>query len=87
MQRTNENPDDRAAEPSQTIADLQRELAQSRSERDEALAQQNATAEICRHHQYRRTNPESGASERAVGGDRTYGLFGASPFVAVKDAL
>ncbi|HEY8871524.1 MAG TPA: GAF domain-containing protein [Stellaceae bacterium] len=46
MQRTNENPDDRAADPSQIIADLQRELAQSRSERDEALAQQSATAEV-----------------------------------------
>jgi PAS domain S-box-containing protein len=46
MQRMNENPDDKAADPSQIIADLQRELAQSRSERDEALAQQSATAEV-----------------------------------------
>ena len=46
MQRTNENPDDRVADPSQIIADLQRELAQSRSERDEALTQQSATAEV-----------------------------------------
>jgi GAF domain-containing protein len=46
MPRTSRKPDDKAADPSQTIADLQRELAQARAERDDALAQQTATAEV-----------------------------------------
>jgi GAF domain-containing protein len=39
-------PDDQTADPLQTIADLERELAEARAERDEALAQQTATAEV-----------------------------------------
>src|SRR5712691_10604559 len=39
-------PDDQPRDPLQTIAALQRELAQARAERDEALAQQTATAEV-----------------------------------------
>jgi len=39
-------PDSAPSDPLQTIADLQRELAQARAERDEALAQQTATAEV-----------------------------------------
>ncbi len=39
-------PDDNAAEPLATIARLRRELAEARAERDEALAQQTATAEV-----------------------------------------
>jgi len=39
-------PDEEAAALLKTIADLQRELARSRAERDEALAQQSASAEI-----------------------------------------
>src|SRR5262249_42312268 len=39
-------PDSTIADPQQTIADLRRELAQCRAERDEALAQQTATAEV-----------------------------------------
>jgi len=38
-------PDDKVANPAQTIADLQRELAQRTAERDEALARETATAE------------------------------------------
>src|ERR1700676_4005989 len=37
---------DKAKDLLQTIADLQREVAQYRAERDEALEQQNATAEV-----------------------------------------
>jgi GAF domain-containing protein len=39
-------PNDTPRDPVQTIADLRRELAQARAERDEALAQQTATAEV-----------------------------------------
>jgi signal transduction histidine kinase/DNA-binding response OmpR family regulator len=39
-------PDHRPADPSQTIADLRRQLDERTAERDEALAQQTATAEI-----------------------------------------
>jgi GAF domain-containing protein len=39
-------PDENLADPPQTIAELRRELAQVRAERDEALAQQTATAEV-----------------------------------------
>ena len=39
-------PDSTLADPQQIIADLQRELAECRAERDEALAQQTATAEV-----------------------------------------
>jgi class 3 adenylate cyclase len=39
-------PRDKVADPLQAIADLQRDLAQCRAERDEALAQQTATAEV-----------------------------------------
>jgi GAF domain-containing protein len=46
MPRTHRKPDDKAADPLQTIADLRRELARAQAERDEALAQQNATAEV-----------------------------------------
>src|SRR5713226_1671648 len=46
MPRARRMPDDQPADPSQIIADLQRELAQARAERDEALAQQTATAEV-----------------------------------------
>src|SRR6266705_1487648 len=41
-----EMPDDGVADLLETIADLQRELAQRTAERDEALAQQIATADI-----------------------------------------
>src|SRR5216684_8442414 len=46
MPRARRIPDDQPADPAQIIADLQRELAQTRAERDEALAQQTATAEV-----------------------------------------
>src|ERR1700704_5293156 len=39
-------PRDKVADPLGTIADLQRELARCRAERDEALAQQTATAAV-----------------------------------------
>jgi class 3 adenylate cyclase len=39
-------PDDTQADHFQTIADLRRELARAQAERDEALAQQNATADV-----------------------------------------
>jgi hypothetical protein len=39
-------PDDTAVESHQMIADLRRELAQLRAERDEALAREAATAEV-----------------------------------------
>src|SRR2546430_2548410 len=39
-------PDSTLADPQQIIADLQRQLAECRAERDEALAQQTATAEV-----------------------------------------
>src|SRR6516164_3963981 len=39
-------PDGTLADPQQIIADLRRELTECRAERDEALAQQTATAEV-----------------------------------------
>src|SRR5947207_14303566 len=39
-------PDSTLADPQQVIADLRRKLAHCRTERDEALAQQTATAEV-----------------------------------------
>jgi transcriptional regulator with GAF, ATPase, and Fis domain len=39
-------PDSTLADPQQIIADLRRELAECRAERDEALAQQTTTAEV-----------------------------------------
>src|SRR5580704_2342355 len=39
-------PDSTLAYPEQLIADLQRQLAKCRAERDEALEQQTATAEV-----------------------------------------
>jgi hypothetical protein len=39
-------PDRRPADPLQTIADLRRQLDERTAERDEALAQQTATAEV-----------------------------------------
>src|SRR5439155_3125570 len=39
-------PDDTPSEPRRIIADLRRELAQAKAERDEALAQQQALAEV-----------------------------------------
>src|SRR3954449_5765720 len=42
----NPMPDGTLADPQQTIADLKRQLAESNAERDEALEQQTATAEV-----------------------------------------
>src|SRR5215472_7961041 len=39
-------PDSTLANPEQRIADLERQLAECRAERDEAFAQQTATAEV-----------------------------------------
>ena len=39
-------PDGKGADLVETVADLQRELAQRTAERDEAVAQQTATADI-----------------------------------------
>jgi len=39
-------PDSTLADPERLIADLQRQLARCQAERDEALAQQTATAEV-----------------------------------------
>jgi hypothetical protein len=39
-------PDDTVANPAQVIANLQRQLDERTAERDEALAQQTATAEV-----------------------------------------
>ena len=39
-------PDDTIDDPRQIIADLQRQVVQYRTERDEALAQQAASAEV-----------------------------------------
>ena len=39
-------PDSTLANPEQLIADLQRQLAECKAERDEALEQQTATAEV-----------------------------------------
>src|SRR6266704_3279432 len=41
-------PDDKATDLLQTIADLRREAAQYKAERDEALEQQTATADVLR---------------------------------------
>jgi hypothetical protein len=41
-------PDSTLADTEQLIADLQRQLAECRAERDGALAQQTATAEVLR---------------------------------------
>ena len=38
--------DEATADPQQVIADLKRQLAESNAERDEALAQQRASAEV-----------------------------------------
>jgi class 3 adenylate cyclase len=42
----NQTPNSTLADPQRIIADLQRQLAECRAERDEALAQQTATAEV-----------------------------------------
>ena len=39
-------PDNTLADPEQLIADLQRQLAECKTERDKALEQQTATAEV-----------------------------------------
>ena len=39
-------PDSTLANPEQRIADLERQLAEYKAERDEALEQQTATAEV-----------------------------------------
>jgi hypothetical protein len=39
-------PDSTLAKPEQLIADLQRQLAECKAERDEGLEQQTATAEV-----------------------------------------
>ena len=39
-------PDSTLADPERLIADLQRQLAECRAKRDEALAQETATAEV-----------------------------------------
>src|SRR4029077_2294841 len=44
--RASPMPDDTPSEPRRIIADLRRELAQAKAERDEALAQQQAIAEV-----------------------------------------
>src|SRR5262245_19199725 len=44
--RMSPTPDSTLDDPQQTIADLQRQLAESNAERDEAQAQQAATAEV-----------------------------------------
>src|SRR5215831_11852268 len=41
-------PDSTLANPEQRIADLERQLAECKAERDEALKQQTATAEVLR---------------------------------------
>src|ERR1700678_2114736 len=41
-----ETPNDAATNPQQTIAELQRKLAERTAERDEALERQTATAEV-----------------------------------------
>ncbi len=46
MPRARRILDQPTADPAQIILDLQRELAQARAERDEALAQQAAAAEV-----------------------------------------
>src|SRR6266851_2487526 len=46
MPRAKPQSNKKPADPLQTIAGLKRELAQARAERDEALAQQTATAEV-----------------------------------------
>ena len=42
----NATPDSTLADPEQLIADLERQLAEREAERDEALEQQTATAEV-----------------------------------------
>src|SRR5204862_7334104 len=44
--RASPMPDDTPSEPRRIIADLRRELAQAKAERDEALAQQQAIADV-----------------------------------------
>src|SRR5579863_10242463 len=46
MPRARRIPDQPTADPAQIVAALKRELAQARAERDEAVAQQTATAEV-----------------------------------------
>src|SRR5207253_11347708 len=46
MPRANRIAANQPGDPAQVIADLRRELAQAQAERDEALAQQDATAEV-----------------------------------------
>src|SRR5437667_366070 len=46
MPRTNRIAANQPGDPAQVIADLRRELVQAQAERDEAVAQQTATAEV-----------------------------------------
>src|SRR5207253_1672342 len=46
MPRANRIAANQPGDPAQVIADLRRELAQAQAERDEALAQQDATSEV-----------------------------------------